>query len=91
LQEKSAWLIWLALLSSGRVDNLGIVTGKRFAGRARLLGESGEAKIVRKDRPSTLSLPITVVDQFSFEMVFNPFERGNITTFPDKGNAFQVA
>ena len=86
----SASLICLAFDTSGRVDHLNIVPGKWFTSRPWLLWEGLEPKVVGKDRSSSLSLPIAIIDQFALKVIFHPLESRNVAAFPDESDALKV-
>jgi hypothetical protein len=83
-------LCWPAFLTSSRVDDFDVETGKGLASRSWFLREGVETQIVREDRPSGLSLPVVVVDQFAFEVVLNPLESRDVATLAHQRHIFEM-
>lgn len=82
--------IRFTLDSCGRVNHLNIESRKWLASRSRFLRKCLKSKIIWKNGPTSLSLPIAIIDKFTFQMILNPFKCRYITSFSDKCNTFQM-
>ena len=77
---ESAYLSRLAFFACIWVDNFDITARKRFASWPRSLSKRFPPHIVRQNRCSSLSLPIVIINQLSFEMFPHPLKSMRIAS-----------
>lgn len=75
---------WLVLVT----EDFDIEARARFGGASCLIGKSEQIFIITRDDPSTLSLPVVIIDEY-FQFISDPLIGRYITSFSSHRDSFQ--